>query len=57
MTRRAIKVAVADDSKDFAAILGEHLSQETDIELVGVAHDGGTDSEYYQRKGTGCLNT
>jgi two-component system, response regulator, stage 0 sporulation protein A len=40
VTRRAIKVAVADDSKDFAAIMQEHLSQETDIELVGVAHDG-----------------
>jgi len=40
VTRRAIKVAIADDSKEFSSIMQEHLSQEPDIELVGVAYDG-----------------
>jgi len=38
--RSAIKVAIAEDNKVFASIMQEHLSQEPDIELVGVAHDG-----------------
>jgi len=40
VTRRAIKVAIADDSKEFSSIIQEHLSQEHDVELVGVAYDG-----------------
>ena len=40
MTRRAIKVAIADDSKELSSLLQEHLSRDPDIELVGVAYDG-----------------
>ncbi|MDR3589979.1 MAG: sporulation transcription factor Spo0A [Negativicutes bacterium] len=40
MTRHTIKVAMADDSKEFSFILQEHLSQQNDIELVGVAYNG-----------------
>jgi len=40
MTRHTIKVAIAEDNKVFASIMHEHLSQQPDIELVGVAYDG-----------------
>ncbi|HML31587.1 sporulation transcription factor Spo0A [Sporomusa sphaeroides] len=35
-----IKVAIADDNKEFSEILQECLSRESDIELVGVAYNG-----------------
>jgi two-component system response regulator (stage 0 sporulation protein A) len=40
MTREAIKVAIADDNRDFADIMQECLSQQSDINLVGVAYNG-----------------
>lgn len=40
MTREAIKVAIADDNRDFADIMQECLSQQPDINLVGVAYNG-----------------
>ncbi|MGI5850959.1 MAG: sporulation transcription factor Spo0A [Caldicoprobacterales bacterium] len=35
-----ISVLVADDNKDFCAIINEFLGKQDDIEVVGVAHDG-----------------
>ncbi|NLJ66995.1 MAG: sporulation transcription factor Spo0A [Clostridiales bacterium] len=35
-----ISVLVADDNKDFCAIINEFLRKQDDIEVVGVAHDG-----------------
>lgn len=40
MTREKIKVAVADDNREFAEIMQEFLQQQPDIELVGVAYNG-----------------
>lgn len=40
MVREAIKVAIADDNRDFADIMQECLSQQPDINLVGVAYNG-----------------
>lgn len=38
--RETIKVAIADDNRDFADIMQECLSQQADISLVGVAYNG-----------------
>ena len=35
-----ISVLIADDNKDFCAIINEFLRKQEDIEVVGVAHDG-----------------
>lgn len=35
-----ITVLIADDNKDFCDIIGQYLSKQDDIEVVGVAHDG-----------------
>lgn len=40
MIKETIKVAIADDNRDFADIMQECLSQQTDISLVGVAYNG-----------------
>ncbi|MCX7780236.1 MAG: sporulation transcription factor Spo0A [Negativicutes bacterium] len=40
MIRETIKVAIADDNKEFTGIMQEYLSQQPDIELVGVAFNG-----------------
>lgn len=40
MLRETIKVAIADDNKEFSDILQECLNREPDIELVGVAYNG-----------------
>jgi two-component system response regulator (stage 0 sporulation protein A) len=40
MDEKVIKVAFADDNKEFAAIVQEYLEDEEDIQLVGIAHDG-----------------
>lgn len=40
MVRETIKVAIADDNKEFSDILQECLNREPDIELVGVAYNG-----------------
>lgn len=40
MVRESIKVAIADDNKEFSDILQECLNREPDIELVGVAYNG-----------------
>jgi len=40
MISPVIKVAFADDNKDFTTIVQEYLLQQTDIQLVGIAHDG-----------------
>jgi len=37
---KPVKVAIADDNKEFTAIIQEHLEGQPDIELVGVAHNG-----------------
>lgn len=40
MTREGIKVAIADDNREFAGIMEEFLRNQEDIELVGVAYNG-----------------
>ncbi|NLB43210.1 MAG: sporulation transcription factor Spo0A [Clostridiales bacterium] len=35
-----LTVLVADDNKDFCDIIGQYLSKQNDIDLVGVVHDG-----------------
>jgi len=40
MVSETIKVAIADDNKEFSDILQECLNREPDIELVGVAYNG-----------------
>lgn len=40
MTREKIKVAVADDNREFAEIMQEFLQQQPDVDLVGVAYNG-----------------
>ena len=40
MTRETITVAIADDNRDFTDIMQECLAQQSDITLVGVAHNG-----------------
>jgi len=40
MIKETIKVAIADDNKDFLEILQDCLRREDDIELVGVAYNG-----------------
>ena len=40
MLKERIKVAFADDNKEFSEIMNEYLSQQPDIEVVGVAYNG-----------------
>jgi two-component system response regulator (stage 0 sporulation protein A) len=40
LTEKKIKILIADDNKEFCEIVGEYLSRERDIELVGTANDG-----------------
>ena len=35
-----IKLVLADDNKDFCQLLKEYLSNEEDIEILGIAKDG-----------------
>lgn len=37
---KTIKVAIADDNREFAGIMQEFLNQQPDIDLVGVAYNG-----------------
>lgn len=40
MTKDKIKVAIADDNREFTAIMEECLAQQTDLDIVGVAYNG-----------------
>ena len=40
MIRETIKVAVADDNREFVGIIQEYLASQRDFELVGVAYNG-----------------
>ena len=40
MIKESIKVAIADDNREFAGIMQEFLQSQADIELVGVAYNG-----------------
>lgn len=40
MTKDKIKVAVADDNREFTNIMEEYLTQQPDLDLVGVAYNG-----------------
>lgn len=40
MSREMIKVAIADDNREFAAIMSEFLMQQPDLDLVGTAYNG-----------------
>lgn len=35
-----IKIVLADDNRDFCQVLREYLSNEDDIEILGIAKDG-----------------
>jgi two-component system response regulator (stage 0 sporulation protein A) len=37
---RQIKVAIADDNREFAELLREYVADQSDFEVVGVAHNG-----------------
>ena len=40
MIRETIKVAIADDNREFCGIMQEYLMQQPDIDLVGIAYNG-----------------
>ena len=40
MIRETIKIAIADDNREFVGIIQEYLQQQPDIELVGTAYNG-----------------
>ena len=40
MIRETIKIAIADDNREFVAIIQEYLTGQRDFELVGVGYDG-----------------
>ncbi len=40
MIRETIKIAIADDNREFVGIIQEYLQQQPDIELVGAAYNG-----------------
>lgn len=40
MIRETIKVAIADDNREFVGIIQEYLVSQSDFELVGVGYDG-----------------
>ena len=40
MIRETIKVAVADDNREFVGIIQEYITGQSDFELVGVAYNG-----------------
>ncbi|WP_110953155.1 sporulation transcription factor Spo0A [Anaerosinus massiliensis] len=40
MIKEKIRVAVADDNREFVGIIQEYLSEQPDIEVVGVAYNG-----------------
>ena len=44
-----IKIVLADDNKDFCQLLKEYLSNEDDIEILGIAKDGIEALELVQR--------
>nr|WP_092067357.1 sporulation transcription factor Spo0A [Dendrosporobacter quercicolus]NSL46543.1 sporulation transcription factor Spo0A [Dendrosporobacter quercicolus DSM 1736] len=40
MVKERIRVAIADDNREFVGIIQEYLSQQPDIDLIGVAYNG-----------------
>ncbi|MBS5024278.1 sporulation transcription factor Spo0A [Romboutsia timonensis] len=40
LVNEKIKIVLADDNKDFCQVLKEYLSNESDIEILGIAKDG-----------------
>lgn len=40
MIRETIKVAIADDNREFVGIVQEYLTQQVDFQLVGIAYNG-----------------
>ncbi len=40
MVKEKIRVAIADDNREFVSIIQEYLNQQPDIDLVGVAYNG-----------------
>lgn len=38
---KKIQVTLADDNREFAELLRDHLASQEDIEVIGVAHNGG----------------
>ena len=50
-----IKIVLADDNKDFCQVLKEYLSNEEDIEILGIAKDGVEALQLVQEKQTDLL--
>ena len=40
MINEQIKVAIADDNREFSELLHEYLNKQPDLEVVGVAYNG-----------------
>lgn len=40
MVKEKIRVAIADDNREFVSIIQEYLTQQPDIDLIGVAYNG-----------------
>ncbi len=40
MNNKKIRVVITDDNKDFCEILSEYLGKQSDMEVVGMAHNG-----------------
>ena len=45
-----IKIVLADDNKDFCQVLKEYLSNESDIEILGIAKDGIEEADTYSAR-------
>ncbi|MCL5057726.1 MAG: sporulation transcription factor Spo0A, partial [Actinobacteria bacterium] len=40
MMRKAIKIVIADDNREFCELLKEFISQQDDLVLAGIANNG-----------------
>lgn len=51
-----IKIVLADDNKDFCQLLKEYLSNEEDIEILGIAKDGIEALDLVQKNSTRLIS-
>lgn len=52
-----IKIVLADDNKDFCQVLKEYLSNEDDIDILGIAKDGIEALDLVKKTQPDLLNT